>query len=108
MKRKSVPHIDEVEDGARARITEEAISAVIFGHAKDFSFFDQSTTVEFGLLRTIKQMTSAFEVRDRSLRHWEKVIIEGYKVWRQMIENKGGVFIGDAKTHSIRYEPLPA
>ncbi len=107
VKRKSVPHMDEVEDGARAAVTEEAISAVVFGYAKDFSFFQGSDTVEFGLLRTIKQMTAPFEVRDKSLREWEIAILQGYSVWRSMVANKGGVFIGAARTRSVRYEALP-
>ncbi len=107
VKRKSVPQVDEVEDGARAAITEEAISAVVFGHAKDFSYFNGSDTVEFGLLRTIKQMTSPFEVRDRSFRHWEIAILEGYKVWRSMVANRGGVFVGNTHERTIKYEPLP-
>lgn len=107
VKRKSVPHIDEVEDGARAAVTEEAISAVIFGYAKDFSFFQGSDTVEFGLLRMIKQMTAPFEVRDKALRQWEIAILEGYKVWNEMVANKGGVFIGDVKSRFVRYERLP-
>ena len=77
VKRKSVPQVDEVEDGARAGVTEEAISAVVFGYAKDFSFFQGSDTVEFGLLRMIKQMTAPFEVRDKGLRQWEIAILEG-------------------------------
>ncbi len=107
VKRKSVPQTDEVEDGARAAITEEAISAVVFGYAKDFSFFDGADTVEFGLLRTIKQMTGPFEVRDKSLRHWEMAILQGYAVWRAMFANKGGFLVGDAMTHTVRYEPPP-
>ncbi|HJZ94804.1 MAG TPA: nucleoside triphosphate pyrophosphohydrolase family protein [Gemmataceae bacterium] len=107
VKRKSVPQVDEVEDGARAGVTEEAISAVVFGYAKDFSFFQGSDTVEFGLLRMIKQMTAPFEVRDKGLRQWEIAILEGYKVWRELVANKGGVFIGDAKSRFVRYEPLP-
>lgn len=106
VKRKSVPQVDEVEDGARAAVIEEAISAVVFGYAKDFSFFRKSDTVEFGLLRTIKQMTAPFEVRDKALRQWEITILDGYKVWREMVANRGGVFIGDAKARSVRYEPL--
>lgn len=106
VKRKSVPQVDEVEDGARAGVTEEAISAVIFGYAKDFSFFEGSETVEFGLLRMIKQMTAPFEVRDKGLRQWEIAILEGYKVWREMVANSGGVFIGDAKTRTVCYQPL--
>lgn len=106
VKRKSVPQVDEVEDGARAGVTEEAISAVVFGYAKDFSYFQGSDTVEFSLLRMIKQMTAPFEVRDKGLRQWEITILEGYKVWREMVTNKGGTFIGDAKDRSVRYEPL--
>jgi NTP pyrophosphatase (non-canonical NTP hydrolase) len=106
VKRKSVPQVDEVEDGARAAVTEEAISAVVFGYAKDFSFFQGSNTVEFGLLRMIKQMTAPFEVRDKGLRKWEVAILEGYKVWREMVANKGGVFIGDATARTVCYQPL--
>jgi hypothetical protein len=106
VKRRSVPQVDEVEDGARAGVTEEAISAVVFGYAKDFSFFKGSDTVEFSLLRMIKQMTAPFEVRDKALRHWEIAILNGYAVWREMVANRGGVFIGDAKTRSVHYQPL--
>lgn len=105
-KRKSVPQVDEVEDGARAGVTEEAISAVVFGYAKDYSYFDGADSVEFGLLRTVKLMTAPFEVRDKSLRHWEEAILGGYRVWRAMVANKGGVLVGDAKTRQLRYEPL--
>lgn len=107
VKRKSVPQVDEVEDGARAAIIEEAISAVIFGHAKDYSFFEGSNTVEFSLLRTIKQMTAPYEARTQSLRQWEIAILQGYEVWRQMLANRGGVFIGDARSQSVRYSVLP-
>ena len=107
VKRKSVPQVDEVEDCARAGVTEEAISAVVFGYAKDFSFFKGSDTVEFGLLRMIKQMTAPFEVRDKALRQWEIAILDGYAVWREMVANKGGVFVGDVKAGTVRYEPLP-
>jgi len=106
VKRKSVPQVDEVEDGARAAVTEEAISAIVFGYAKDFSFFQGSDTIEFGLLRMIKQMTAPFEVRDKGLRQWEIAILDGYKVWREMVANKGGIFVGDTKTRSVGYQPL--
>ncbi len=106
VKRKSVPQVDEVEDGARAGVTEEAISAVVFGYAKDFCFFEGSNTVEFGLLRMIKQMTAPFEVRDKGLRQWEIAILAGYVVWRQMVANKGGIFVGDANARTVHYEPL--
>ena len=93
-KRKSERQVDEVEDGARAGITEEAISAVAYGFAKDFSLFNGANSVEFSLLRTIKSMTSSFEVRVCSYREWESVILEAFSVWRMMMTCNGGVFIG--------------
>ncbi len=39
-KRKSNPAIDNVEDGARAIIIEEAISAMVYEHAKDHNFYE--------------------------------------------------------------------
>ena len=93
-KRKSDERVDEVEDGARAGITEEAISAVAFGFAQDYSMFDCADSIEFSLLRTINEMTRPFEVKCCSFREWEKAILEAFAVWRQMITNNGGVFIG--------------
>ncbi|OQY98828.1 MAG: hypothetical protein B6D36_17050 [Planctomycetes bacterium UTPLA1] len=107
-KRKSVPQIDEVEDGARAAVLEEAISAFVFGYARDYSFFEGSSTIEYELLRTIRIMTRPFEVRDRPSREWERAILAGYAVWREMRANHGGCFVGDAESVTVRYEPLPS
>mgnify|MGYP001081620358 CR=1 FL=1 len=107
-KRKSIPQLDEVEDGARAAITEEAISAVVFGVAKDYSFFDDLHAVDFDLLRTVKTMTRPFEVRDRTYREWEETILAGYEVWREMARAGGGVLVGDANKRSVHFEPLTA
>lgn len=108
VKRKSVPQFDEVEDGARAAAIEEAISAFTFGIARDYSFFEGSESVEFGILRTIRIMTRSLEVRDKSLREWEDVILQTYAVWRQLVENRGGVVSGDVKSRTLRYEVLEA
>jgi len=108
VKRKAVPQIDEVEDGARAAAIEEAISALVFGYAKDYSYFKGADTVEYELLRAIKVVTRSVEVRDKTDRDWQEAILASYAVWREMIENNGGVFVGDATTRTIAYEPLPA
>lgn len=106
VKRKSVPQIDEVEDGARAAAIEEAISAFTFSVARDYSFFEGSESVEFGILRTIRIMTHTLEIRDKSLRDWEDVILQSYAAWRQLVEHRGGVIFGDASTRTLHYEPL--
>lgn len=86
--------------------TEEAISAVVFGHAKEHSFFESLSSVDYGLLRTVQTMTHPFEVRDKSLREWEQAILSGYSVWRKMRENRGGVFVGSSALRSVSYESL--
>ena len=107
VKRKSKPRIDEVEDGGRAAVTEEGVSALIFGHAAQHSYFDGATSIDYDLLKAIGMMCSPFEVRARSAREWESAILKSYGVWRQVRDNRGGVFVGDAVRGTVAYEPLP-
>ncbi len=88
-KRKSDLKIDRVEDGARATITEEAISLMIFTEAKNKQFFKKGS-VRKSTLRKIKEMTEAFEVRDKSEDEWSIAIKKGYELFRKLRENNGG------------------
>lgn len=89
-KRKSEPEIDNVEDGARAIIIEEAISAMVYEHAKDHNYYDGITVIDFDLLNTIKGMVRNFEVKNISSSLWEKAIIDGYAAYREIKINEGG------------------
>ncbi|MBI1785919.1 nucleoside triphosphate pyrophosphohydrolase family protein [Candidatus Sumerlaeota bacterium] len=101
-KRKTRSKIDEVEDGARAAIIEEAISALVFEYAKNRSFFEGVDRVEYALLKQIKDLTAHLEVSHCTLAQWETAIIGGYNVWRQIRKNGGGFVIGDL--HKRRFE----
>ncbi len=90
-KRKSIPLIDEVEDGARATITEESISLMIFNQAKKTSFFLDAGRVSSALLTQIKEMTSDFEVAARSKKEWENTILKAYELFRELTKHDGGV-----------------
>jgi len=103
-KRKSNPRIDEVEDGGRAIAIDEGISALVFSYAKDHGFLEGVVTIDDQLLKTIKNMTLHLEVRECSLGDWEKAIVDGYKVWRQVEKNGGGKVIIDIDTSSISYQ----
>jgi len=105
-KRKSNPQVDEVEDGARASITEEAVSVVVYEYAKNYSMFDGAESIEYELLRTIMMMTRPYEVRDRTAKEWESAILLAYTAWRSLIQNNGGCIVADATTQTFRYEPL--
>ena len=105
-KRKSHLLIDEVEDGGRAIAIEEGISALVFSYAKDHEFLAGISTIDYQLLKTIKNMTIHLEIAQKSLGHWEKAIIMGYEVWRQVKNNRGGVVIVDLDSRSIIYQSL--
>ena len=106
-KRKSSPKIDEAEDGGRARVVEEGVSAWIFSQAKELAFFEGQKSVSFGLLKGVQNFVKGYEVEKCPLRLWERAILEGYKVFRQVKKNEGGIVIGNLKNGTISYKPLP-
>jgi MazG C-terminal domain len=89
-KRKSNPLIDEIEDGARAAITEEALSMIIFNEAKRKDFFRKTNKISKTTLKIIKEMTQPFEVKVVTEEQWEQTILIAYKVFRFLITHKGG------------------
>lgn len=103
-KRKSVPQVDEIEDGARATITEEAISLLLFNEAKQSDFFESRHSVDSRLLDQIKNLTSSFEVSVRSKQEWEKAILTGYSLFRDLVNNDGGKVLFDMNTRSAVYK----
>lgn len=103
-KRKSNQLIDEMEDGTRAMITEEAISLLIFNEAKQRSFFLDHNTVDSRLLDQIKGITTPFEVRARSKNDWQKAILIGYSLFRQLVNNQGGKVHFDMYNRSAIYQ----
>ena len=83
-KRKSDPKVDEVEDGGRAIVIEEGISAMVFSYAERRNFLEGAEGVNYDLLRTIKDMTSHLEVRARTEGEWERAIMTGFDIWRRV------------------------
>src|SRR6266852_297549 len=90
LKRKSQPKIDEVEDGGRAQVIEEAIVAAAYVYAVDYNFMEGKENVDWDLLRHIKRLTANVEVRDRTTWEWNKALIEGFRVWRELRKMDGG------------------
>lgn len=105
-KRKSRPDYDEEQDGGRAIVVEEGLTAWIFSRAKELDFFAGQDRVSFGILKNIAEFVNGYEVERCPLKLWERAILDGYNVFRQVRENEGGLIIGDRAQRSIRYEPL--
>ena len=100
-KRKSDPKVDEVEDGGRAIVIEEGISAMVFSYAERRNFLEGAEGVNYDLLRTIKDMTSHLEVSARTEGEWERAIMTGFEIWRQVKANGKGKIHADLERGSI-------
>jgi hypothetical protein len=99
--------LDEVEDGGRARIIEEGVSALAFDYARRHSFLEGVSEIDYGLLRTIQSMTSHLEVGEATAADWERAILEGFAVWRQVLANNGGEILVDLDARAISYLGAP-
>lgn len=102
-KRKSDPAIDENQDGGRAIVVEEGLTAWVFSRAKDIAFFEGQTSVSFDLLKTIQQFVKGYEVDACPLSLWEDAILQGYAVFRQVRAHNGGVIACDRQSRRITY-----
>ena len=92
LKRKSNPVIDEAEDGARAALIEEGVTTWIFGQAANMEFFANLKPGElpFDLLKHIRQFVAGYEAENFPLWLWEDAILDGYAVFRYLLEHRCG------------------
>lgn len=105
-KRKSDPNVDENQDGARATIVEEAVSAIVFSRAKHMRFFEGSSRVDFDLLKNIEGFVQGYEIDQVPLWQWETAILEGYRVFRLLCANQGGRVSWDFARRTLLWSPL--
>jgi hypothetical protein len=103
-KRKSDPKYDEEQDSGRAIVIEEGLSAWIFSIAKQEKFFSDKTHLSFDLLKGVSQFVSGYEVEKCPLWLWEKAILDGYRVFRELTKHRTGVIIGNRKDRSIEFQ----
>lgn len=89
-KRRSNAQVDEVEDGGRAAVIEEAVAALAFSYAKEHAFLEGVTQIDYRLLKTLQAVTAHLEVGNASLGDWERAVIISFNAWRQVLINRGG------------------
>ena len=89
-KRKSDPAIDEVQDGGvRSRSKKESqrsSSAML----RLTTTSQERAGVSSEILRTIRQATRHLEVSAKHEGDWERAILLGFEVWRNIKANQGG------------------
>lgn len=106
LKRKSRSSVDENEDGARAMIIEEGIATWIFNHARDKGEFFKDVKqgkLEYGLLKQVQSMVAGYEVDKCPLWQWERAILDGFQVFRQLRKDRCGIVKVNMKDRTITY-----
>ena len=102
-KRKSVPIVDEVEDGARAIIVEESISAIVYELSKAHNGFKDLDYVDSTVLEMIKRIVQNFEVKSMGTALWQKAILDGYKAFRELRKHNGGKVYLNLNKRTIKF-----
>jgi NTP pyrophosphatase (non-canonical NTP hydrolase) len=100
-KRVSQPEIDEVEDGGRAIVIDEAVVAYVWEYARRHRFLEGITTVDYPVLKTIRLLTGGLEVSARSAHDWEEAILAGYRIFREVKARGHGKIAIDLRARSI-------
>ena len=95
--------VDDAEDGGRAQVVEEAIVAAAYIYAEDHAFLDGAATVGQQLIRHIERMTRKLEVGDRLAWEWDRALLSGFAVWRELMRNGGGYVVGNLNTPSLEF-----
>ena len=106
-KRKSNPIVDETEDGGRAMVLEEGISAFVFDYAARRNFLDGVKSVDYKLLRNIRELTEHLEVARRTEADWERAIVTGFQIWREVRAAGEGHICADLEKGTIWMADLP-
>lgn len=106
IKRKSDPDIDENQDGARAIIIEEGIATWIFNHACRRNHFDNTGIgrLNYDMLKQVLDMVEGYEVAACPMWQWERAILEGFRVFRQLREAGGGVVNVDLESRTLSFK----
>ncbi len=102
-KRKSKPQKDEVEDGARAIIVEEAIAHTIFNYALGHSMLEGLDRLDHNILKLIGRMVRNLEVKECHLHEWQRAVLIGYEAFRALTKNRGGWLLLNAESQSLTY-----
>jgi hypothetical protein len=104
-KRKSRKEVDEAQEGGRAIVIEEGLTAWLFSRAKPH-FYEGASSVSFDVLKRVKEFVLGYEVERCPLALWESAILQGYEVFRQLSVARCGVVIGSRRARTISFRGL--
>jgi hypothetical protein len=105
LKRKHDMDTDRVEDGARARDIEEALSIVIFQYFEQNDFLKGATSVDTNFLRSLRAFSGLREISWVTEKQWEETMMEAAAAIRQIIAAKEGFVVADMRAGTVSFRP---
>lgn len=106
IKRKSSDVLDRVEDGAKARDIEEALSKRIFDYLIENDFLEGVIEVDSDILAAIPGMLGQREGSWITGGDWNRAIIEAARLMRFLIAGNGGMVIADLSKQTVEYREI--
>ncbi len=103
LKRKSAPAVDRIEDGARAKDLEEALSALLAEMSRSRGGFLKESDVDGEVRDIIRTVVLNLESSVLPLWLWADAILNGYQVMSQLRNHKGGYVLADLERRVISY-----
>jgi hypothetical protein len=109
LKRKSNATTDRVEDGAKARDIEEAMSRLIFLYFEQNNFLEGATSVDTSFLRLLRIFSGEREIGWVTEKEWQDLMLQTAAVIRAMIAasqaGKGGSLVANMELGKIEFRP---
>ncbi len=103
LKRKSDESIDENQDGARAILIEEGVATFIFGRGLSLGLFADQDKLDYDLLKMVQEFVRGYEPERCALWQWERAILDGFKVFRELKKARSGYVVADIENHTLSF-----
>lgn len=112
-KRRSDPRTDEVEDGARAGIVEEAVIKAIHAEGVRLAalavrqpsteprLFPDRADMSFAFLKRLETLVAGLEVERCRYWEWEDAVLDGFRIFDRLRRSGRGTVLLDLETRSI-------
>ena len=118
-KRKSDSRVDEIEDGARAKLVEEVVIKAIHSEGarqakasgrcvlgEPTRLFPDRSLINFKLLKMLRSYTEGLEVAKNTFWEWEDAIFEGFEMFHRLcIETQGTIHL-DLNARKLTFSPI--
>lgn len=112
-KRRSDPKKDEVEDGARAKIVEEAVIKAIHSEGVRVAgfaggqgaLFSDRNDISFRFLNMIRTFVRGLEADRNAYWEWEEAIHVGHRIFSQLREEGQGTVVVDMDKQLLLFSP---